>query len=215
MSEEEKRITAYHEAGHAVLSEILPNLDPVHMISIIPTGMAGGYTLNLPLEEKSYITKKSMEQNIISLLGGRAAEELILQDITTGASNDIERATEIARNMITRYGMSEKFGPIQFGDSNDEIFLGRDWGHQKNYSEETACEIDAQIRKIISVSYNEAKRIIKDHIDILNQTAKLLIEKEKITGEEFRALFDIKKDIKDISKKNNDGSDSSSSTTDL
>ena len=215
MSEEEKEITAYHEAGHALLSEILPNLDPVHMISIIPTGMAGGYTLNLPLEEKSYITKKSMEQNIISLLGGRAAEELILQDITTGASNDIERATEIARNMITRYGMSEKFGPIQFGDSNDEIFLGRDWGHQKNYSEETACEIDAQIRKIINVSYNEAKRIIKDHIDILNQTAKLLIEKEKITGEEFRALFDTKKDIKDISRKNNDGGDSSSSTTDL
>lgn len=204
ISEKEKKITAYHEAGHAILSEILSELDPVHMISIIPTGMAGGYTMNIPLEEKSYITKKSMEQNIISLLGGRAAEELILQDITTGASNDIERATEIARNMITRYGMSEKFGPIQFGDSNDEIFLGRDWGHQKNYSEETACEIDTQIREIISVSYNEAKRIIKDHIDILNQTAALLIEKEKITGEEFRALFDIKKDVIDISEQNSD-----------
>ena len=164
--------------------------------------------MNIPLEEKSYITKKSMEQNIISLLGGRAAEELILQDITTGASNDIERATEIARNMITRYGMSEKFGPIQFGDSNDEIFLGRDWGHQKNYSEKTACEIDAQIREIINISYNEAKKIIKEHIDILNQTANLLVEKEKITGDEFRALFEIKKDIQVISESDSNSSES-------
>ena len=189
ISAKEKKITAYHEAGHAILFEVLSELDPVHMISIIPTGMAGGYTMNIPVEEKSYVTKKKMEQNIISLLGGRAAEELMIKDITTGASNDIERATAIARDMVMRYGMSDKFGPIQFGDGGEELFLGRDFGRQKNYSEETACMIDNEIKEIIRVSYAQALEIIKSQMDILIKTADLLMQKEKITGDEFRALF--------------------------
>ncbi len=190
ISDEEKIITAYHEAGHAILFEILSELDPVHMISIIPTGMAGGYTMNIPVEERNYVTKKKMEQNIISLLGGRAAEELMIKDITTGASNDIERATAIARDMVMRYGMSDKFGPIHFGDGGEELFLGRDFGRQKNYSEETACMIDDEIKEIIRVSYAQALEIIKSHMNILIKTADLLMQKEKITGDEFRALFD-------------------------
>ena len=190
ISDKEKRITAYHEAGHAILSEKLSELDPVHMISIIPTGMAGGYTMNLPSEEHSYVTKKNMEQTIVSLLGGRAAEELVIEDITTGASNDIERATNIARNMVTKYGMSEKLGPMQFGDNDEQVFLGRDIGHTRNYSEKIACEIDGEIKSIIKNSYDEAKRIIQENIIVLHKTAGLLIEKEKITGDEFRVLFD-------------------------
>ena len=190
ISDKEKRITAYHEAGHAILFEKLSELDPVHMISIIPTGMAGGYTMNLPSEEHSYITKKNMQQTIVSLLGGRAAEELVIEDITTGASNDIERATNIARNMVTKYGMSENLGPMQFGDNDEQVFLGRDIGHTRNYSEKIACEIDSEIKSIIKNSYDEAKRIIQENIVVLHKTAGLLIEKEKITGDEFRLLFD-------------------------
>ncbi len=189
ISEKEKKITAYHEAGHAILFEKLSELDPVHMISIIPTGMAGGYTMNIPLEEQNYITQRKMEQTIISLLGGRAAEEIVIEDITTGASNDIERATTIARNMVTKYGMSKSLGPIQFGDNNEEIFLGRDIGHTRNYSEKVAYEIDNEVRKIIKKAYDEAKKIIQENIIVLHKTAGLLIEKEKITGDEFRLLF--------------------------
>lgn len=189
ISEKEKKITAYHEAGHAILFEKLSELDPVHMISIIPTGMAGGYTMNIPLEEQNYITQRKMEQTIVSLLGGRAAEEIVIEDITTGASNDIERATTIARNMVTKYGMSKSLGPIQFGDNNEEIFLGRDIGHTRNYSEKVAYEIDNEVREIIKKAYDEAKKIIQENIIVLHKTAGLLIEKEKITGDEFRLLF--------------------------
>lgn len=189
ISDKEKRITAYHEAGHAILFEKLSELDPVHIISIIPTGMAGGYTMNIPVEEHSYISKKNMEQTIISLLGGRAAEAIVIEDITTGASNDIERATNIARNMVTKYGMSEKLGPMQFGDNDEQIFLGRDIGHTRNYSEKIACEIDSEIKNIIKNAYEEAKRIIQENIIVLHKAAGLLIEKEKITGDEFRILF--------------------------
>lgn len=189
ISEKEKLITAYHESGHAILFEVLDKCDPVHSVSIIPTGMAGGYTMPLPGEDKMYITKGEMEHEIISFLGGRAAEELVLKDITTGASNDIERATAMARGMIMKYGMSEKFGPVQYGDEGDEVFIGRDIGHTRNYSENTADEIDAEVKGILNFSYNEAKRLLNENMDILHASAKLLMEKEKITGDEFRALF--------------------------
>ena len=155
VTEKEKKITAYHEAGHAIIFEVLPDLDPVHIVSIIPTGLAGGYTMPLP-SDKGYQSKSYMEQDIISLFGGRAAEELILNDITTGASNDIERATAIARNMVMRYGMSKALGPIQFGDDNQEVFLGRDIGHARNYGEDIATKIDNEITDIISHAYSEA-----------------------------------------------------------
>lgn len=189
ISQKEKRVTAYHEAGHAILHELLTELDPVHSISIIPTGMAGGYTMPLPGEDKMYLSKKYMEQEIISLLGGRAAEYIILGDITTGASNDIERATATARNMVTKYGMSELLGPIQFGDDNDEVFIGRDLAHTRNYGEEVAGTIDKEIRRIVENAYVEAQRLLTEQIQVLHDTAKLLIEKEKITGEEFREVF--------------------------
>ncbi len=189
ISQKEKLITAYHESGHAILFEVLSELDPVHSISIIPTGMAGGYTMPLPGEDKVYITKREMEQTITSLLGGRAAEFIVLKDISTGASNDIERATATARNMVTRYGMSDALGPIQFGKNTDEVFLGHDLGHAKEYSEETSVIIDREVKRIIETAYNEAISILKEHIDILHRSAKALIEKEKLTGEEFRRLF--------------------------
>ncbi len=192
VTEKEKKITAYHEAGHAIIFEVLPDLDPVHIVSIIPTGLAGGYTMPLP-SDKGYQSKSYMEQDIISLFGGRAAEELILNDITTGASNDIERATAIARNMVMRYGMSKALGPIQFGDDNQEVFLGRDIGHARNYGEDIATKIDNEITDIISHAYSEAKRILTENIDVLHETAKLLIEKEKITGDEFRAILNKNK----------------------
>jgi len=189
ISDKEKRITAYHEAGHAILFEKLSELDQVHIISIIPTGLAGGYTMPLPAEEKHYVSKLSMLQEIISLLGGLAAEILILKDTTTGASSDIKRATNIARNMVTKYGMSDKLGPIKLGDDNEEVFLGRDFGHVRNYSEQIAREIDEEIRAIIKNAFEEAKRIILENIEVLHKAAELLIQKEKITGEEFRELF--------------------------
>lgn len=189
ISEKEKLITAYHESGHAILFEKLEKCDPVHSVSIIPTGMAGGYTMPLPGEDKMYITKGQMQHEIISFLGGRAAEEIVIKDVTTGASNDIERATAIVRSMIMKYGMSEKFGPVQYGDEGDEVFIGRDIGHTRNYSENTADQIDAEVKEILNYSYNEAKRILKENIDILHASAKLLMEKEKITGDEFRELF--------------------------
>ncbi|MEA4971592.1 MAG: ATP-dependent zinc metalloprotease FtsH [Candidatus Metalachnospira sp.] len=189
ISDKEKLITAYHESGHAILFEKLEKCDPVHSVSIIPTGMAGGYTMPLPGEDKMYITKGQMQDEIISFLGGRAAEEIVLKDITTGASNDIERATKIARSIVMKYGMSDKFGPVQYGDEGDEVFIGRDIGHTRNYSENTADQIDAEVKEILNFSYKEAKRILKENISILHASAKLLMEKEKITGDEFRALF--------------------------
>ena len=192
ISEKEKYITAYHEGGHAILFEVLSELDPVHSISIIPTGMAGGYTMPLPGEDRMYMTKMMMEQEIISLLGGRAAEELVIKDITTGASNDIERATSMARDMVTKYGMSELLGPIQFGSDNDEVFIGRDWGHARNYGEGVAATIDQEVNRIVTDAYREAKRLLQENMEMLHATAKLLVEKEKVTGDEFRSLFDQK-----------------------
>lgn len=189
ISEKEKLITAYHESGHAILFEKLEKCDPVHSVSVIPTGMAGGYTMPLPGEDKMYVTKGQMQDEIISFLGGRAAEEIVLKDITTGASNDIERATAMVRSMVMKYGMSEKFGPVQYGDEGDEVFIGRDIGHTRNYSENTADQIDAEVKEILNFSYNEAKRILNENISVLHASAKLLMEKEKITGDEFRELF--------------------------
>ena len=189
ISEKEKLITAYHESGHAILFEVLEKCDPVHSVSIIPTGMAGGYTMPLPGEDKMYMTKGEMEDEIISFLGGRAAEEIVLKDVTTGASNDIERATAMARSMVMKYGMSDKFGPVQYGDESDEVFIGREIGHARNYSENTADQIDAEVKNLLNFSYNEAKRPLNENIGVLHASAKLLMEKEKITGDEFRALF--------------------------
>ncbi|MDR2649809.1 MAG: ATP-dependent zinc metalloprotease FtsH [Clostridiales bacterium] len=191
ISDKERRITAYHEAGHAILFEVLSEIDPTYMISVIPTGMAGGYTMPLPGEDRGYITKKYMEQTIVSLLGGRAAEAIVIEDITTGASNDIERATTIARNMVMKYGMSEALGPVQLGDDNEEIFIGRDLAHTRNYGEKVASMIDSEIKRIVEEGYQEALRIINLHLDILHQIADLLLQKEKVTGDEIRKLFPI------------------------
>ncbi len=189
-SDKEKKLVAYHEGGHAVVSKFLPTQDPIHEISIIPRGMAGGYTMYRPVEDKSFISKTEMNENIISLLGGRASEELVLGDISTGASNDIERATKIAKAMVTKYGMSEKVGTISLGSDQEEVFLGRDFAQEKSYSEETAGIIDEEIKKIIDSAYQKAKEILRSNIDKLDKVAEVLIEKEKITGEEFDAIFD-------------------------
>ncbi len=188
-SEKENRLVSYHEAGHAVVSHYLPTQDPVHEISIVPRGMAGGYTMYRPTEDKNFVSKTEMEENIISLLGGRMAEELIIGDISTGASNDIERATAIARSMVTKYGMSEKLGTITLGQDQGEVFLGRDLAHSKTYSEETAAMIDAEIKRIIDIGYKNARQILTDHIDKLHAVAGVLLEKEKISSDEFEAIF--------------------------
>ncbi|MGL5674863.1 MAG: ATP-dependent zinc metalloprotease FtsH [Cellulosilyticaceae bacterium] len=188
VTEKEKRITAYHEVGHALIHELLPNLDPVHSVSIIPTGFAGGYTMPLPKEDKLYMTKSRMLDEIVSLLGGRAAEEIIFGDITTGASNDIERATHIARDMVTKYGMSE-LGPIKFGDEQEEVFLGRDFNHTRNYSEDVATAIDKHIKVIIENAYTRSKELLNEHRDILDSASKVLLEREKITGKQFRQIM--------------------------
>ncbi len=188
-SDKEKKLVAYHEGGHAVVSRYLKTQDPVHEISIIPRGMAGGYTMYRPTEDKSFISKTEMLENIVSLLGGRASEELVLGDISTGASNDIERATQIAKAMVTKYGMSKRIGTITLGSDQDEVFIGRDWGHEKSYSEETAGIIDEEIKNIIDKAYEQAKAILSEHRDKLDRVAEILVEKEKITGEEFDSIF--------------------------
>ncbi|MFI3173707.1 MAG: ATP-dependent zinc metalloprotease FtsH [Bacillota bacterium] len=191
--EKEKNITAYHEAGHAILFEILSELDPVHSISVIPTGRAGGYTMPLPGEDKMYLSKLTMEQEIVCFMGGRAAEFIIIKDITTGASNDIQRASSMARGMVMQYGMSDVLGPIQFGEESQEVFIGRDWGSGRNYSESVATTIDAEVKRIMDWGYAEAIRLLKENMEVLHATAKMLVLKEKITGEEFRDLFDEEK----------------------
>ena len=188
-SEKENRLVAYHEAGHAVVSRFLETQDPVHQISIVPRGMAGGYTMYRPTEDKSFMSKTEMEENIVSLLGGRVAEAIILNDISTGASNDIERASQIARNMVTKYGMSERVGTIMFGGGQGEVFLGRDFAQTKDYSEETAGIIDEEVKRIIDNAYNRAKQILTEHVDKLHAVAQVLLEKEKIEGEEFDRIF--------------------------
>jgi len=189
ISDKDKKLTAYHEAGHAIVSRFLKNHDTVHQISIIPRGMAGGYTMYKPNEDKTYASKLEMEEHIVSLLGGRVAEKLVLDDISTGASNDIERASKIARNMVTRYGMSDKLGPITFGVSQEEVFLGRDFGSQRNYSEKVASEIDEEVKRIITTAYDKAEELLKENMDKLHKTAELLLEKEKIDADEFDAVF--------------------------
>ena len=189
-SDKEKRLVAYHEAGHAVVSKFLSTQDPVHEISIIPRGMAGGYTMYRPSEDKSFISKTEMEEQIISLLGGRVAEELVIKDISTGASNDIERATAIAKSMITKYGMNARLGTVTYGSESQEVFLGRDLAQEKTYSEETAAIIDEEIKKMISKSYQRAKELLEQNMDKLDAVATVLIEKEKITEEEFNQVFD-------------------------
>ena len=189
-SEKENKLTAYHEAGHAVVSKFLPTQDTVHEISIIPRGMAGGYTMYRPDEDKNYMAKSEMEETIVSLLGGRVAESLVLGDISTGASNDIERATKLARDMVTKYGMSENLGTIAFGSGQEEVFLGRDFTQTRNFSEETAAKIDAEVKSIIDKAYVTAKEILINNIDKLHAVASVLLEKEKISGEEFAQIFE-------------------------
>ena len=188
-SDKEQKLVAYHEAGHAVVSRFLPTQDPVHQISIVPKGMAGGYTMYRPTEDKSFMSRTEMVENIVSLLGGRVAEKLILDDISTGASNDIERATKIARAMVTKYGMSERVGTITLGQNQEEVFLGRDFAQSKEYSEETAGIIDEEVKSIIDFAYKKAETILKEHIDKLHRVAGVLLEKEKIDGEEFDTIF--------------------------
>ncbi len=188
-SEKENKLVAFHEAGHAVVSRFLPTQDTIHQISIVPRGMAGGYTMYRPDEDKNFMSKSEMEESIISLLGGRVAESLALDDISTGASNDIERATKIAREMVTKYGMSERIGTITFGSGQEEVFLGRDFAQTKNFSEETANLIDEEVKRIIDKAYNTAKQILSNNMDKLTQVATRLLEKEKIDGEEFEAIF--------------------------
>ena len=189
ISDKERKLTAYHEAGHAVVSKFLPTHDTVHQISIIPRGMAGGYTMYKPNEDKSYKSKSEMNEHIVSLLGGRVAEQLVLDDISTGASSDIDRASKIARNMVMKYGMSEKLGPISFGETSEEVFLGKDMNTRRNYSEKVAAEIDEEVRNIISRAYTYAERLLKDNLDKLHKVAEILLEKEKMGSEEFEAIF--------------------------
>ena len=190
--EKERRLTAFHEAGHAVVSKFLETADPVHDISIVPRGRAGGYTLSLPQEDLSYATKNVMFEEIVSLLGGRVSEKLYLDDISTGASNDIQRATGIARQMVTKYGMSDKIGPILYGSENDEVFLGRDFATHRDYSEQVAAKIDEEIKNIIDEAYAKAEQILSAHAEEVRITAELLLEKEHLTGAEFNAIFEPK-----------------------
>lgn len=189
VSEDEKRLTAFHEAGHAVCTFHCKTQDPVHQVSIIPRGMAGGYTMSLPEHDRSFRSKTQMEEEIIVLLGGRVAEKIVLDEISTGASNDIERATDLARSMITRYGFSEKLGPIVYGHDNSEVFLGRDYSQGRNYSENVAAEIDGEIRELIDTSYENAKQILLNHRDQLDKVAHYLMEHEKIDGDDFIKLM--------------------------
>nr|WP_204647532.1 ATP-dependent zinc metalloprotease FtsH [Gemmiger formicilis] len=190
VTDKEKRLTAYHETGHAITGYFCKTHDPVHQISIIPRGMAGGYTMYLPEKDPSYVTKTAMSESIVSLLGGRVAEQLVLEDISTGASNDLQRATDTARAMVTRYGFSERLGPVVYGTDPSETFLGRDLGMGKGYSENIAAEIDNEIRDIVDEGYETARRILTEHMAELHKVAAVLMEREKISGEEFKTLME-------------------------
>ena len=189
VSEKEKRLTAYHEGGHAIATYYSETQDPVHEVSIVPRGMAGGYTLSLPEHDRSYMSRKEMREEIVTLLGGRVAESLVLDDISTGASNDLERATKLAKSMVTRYGFSEKLGPVVYGQDEGEPFLGRDFNHIRDYSENVAAEIDSEVRDIIDTGYDAAKELLTAHMDQLHQVAAYLIEHEKIDGATFEKLM--------------------------
>lgn len=189
ITEHDKKLTAYHEAGHAVVMKLLPNCDPVHEISIIPRGMAGGYTMHLPKEDTSYTSKAKLKDEMVGLLGGRVAEKLIMGDISTGAKNDIDRASNIARSMVMEYGMSDEIGTISYGSGHDEVFLGRDIGKSRNFSEELGSKIDNEIKKFIDEAYDKANKLLKENIDKLHAVAQALIEKEKLEGKEFEEIF--------------------------
>lgn len=192
ITEKEKKLTSYHEAGHAILGHFLETQDPIHQISIIPRGMAGGYTLSLPEHDKSYMSRQEMYEDIVMFLGGRVAESLVLDDISTGASNDIQRATKVARNMVSKYGMSEKIGPIAFDPEQDQVFIGRDFGHTRDYSEAVAAEIDSEIKSIIMNAYHQAEDILKEHISKLHEVAQFLFHHEKMSAEQFLAVIEGK-----------------------
>ena len=190
VTEKEKRLTAYHEAGHAITHYYCKTADPVHEISIIPRGMAGGYTMSLPEKDQSYVTKTQMQEQIVTLLGGRVAELLVLDDISTGASNDLERATKTARSMVTRYGFSERMGPVVYGSDPGETFLGRDFTQGRGYSETIAAEIDSEIRDIVDEAFETARRMLTEHRDQLEVVAQALMRREKLSGEEFKTLME-------------------------
>ncbi|MBI4928690.1 MAG: cell division protein FtsH, partial [Anaerolineae bacterium] len=189
ISEEEKRIVAYHEAGHAVVMNAMPEADPVQKVSIIARGMAGGYTLALPEEDRMLMPRKRMLADLVGLLGGRAAEELVFDDITSGASNDIERVTQTARNMVTRLGMSELLGPMVYGQKEELVFLGREISEQRDYSDAVAEQIDAEVRRLVSEAYTQAKAILMEHRDKLDKVAHRLLEVETLSREEFEKIF--------------------------
>ena len=189
ITDKEKKLTAYHEAGHAVAAYHLDSQDPVHQISIIPRGMAGGFTMQLPSEDKSYVSKGEMLDELVVLLGGRVAEAITLSDISSGASNDIERATEISRKMVTRYGMSDELGPVMYGSSHNEVFLGRDFSSSRTYSETTAAEIDSQIKKVITDAYSRCEEILRANMNQLETVAEYLIKHEKVDGDIFKLLM--------------------------
>lgn len=192
VTDKDKKLVAYHEAGHAIIHHLLPNCDPVHEVSIIQRGRAGGYTLSLPTDDKNYVSKNDMLDNLVSLLGGRVAEKLVLDDISTGASNDIERTSKIARDMVTKYGMSDKIGPISFRSENDEVFLGMSYSSGREYSEKFASDIDVEVKSIIDDAYNRCVTILTENMEKLHNVANALIQKEKISGEEFVEIFDGK-----------------------
>jgi len=189
VTEQERRLTAFHEAGHALCHFYCPTQDKVHHVTIIPRGSAGGFTMSLPEHDKSYVSKREMGEELIVLLGGRVAEKIVLEDISTGASNDIERATKVARNMVTRYGFSDRLGPIVYGSDSEEVFLGRDYSHSRNYSENVAAEIDEEVRELIESAYEKAKDILESHRDKLDLVANYLLEHEKINGDDFEKLM--------------------------
>lgn len=200
MSEKERKLTAYHEAGHAIVMRLLPNSDPVHEISIIPRGRAGGYTLSLPKEDRNYASKNELQDQIAGLLGGRVAEKIVLDDISTGASNDIQRATRIAREMATKYGMSDTLGPIEFGEEHGEVFMGRDFNKSRNYSEEVASLVDSEIKNFVMTGYAQAEKLLRENIDTLHRVAEALLEREKLEAHEFEAIFNGQT-VEDIKRK--------------
>ncbi|MGL4210286.1 MAG: ATP-dependent zinc metalloprotease FtsH, partial [Cetobacterium somerae] len=187
--EPERKLTAYHEAGHAVCAHVLKHVSPVHQVTIVPRGRAGGFTMQLPVEDKFYATKNEMKENIIVLLGGRVAEELTLDDISTGASNDLERVSATARQMVTKYGMSSKLGPMTFGDGEEEVFLGNSIGSKRNYSEEVAFEIDKEIKDIVNVAYKNTKQLLTDNMDRLEYVAQALLIYETLDADQFIKAF--------------------------
>ena len=211
ISEPERKLTAYHEAGHAVCAHVLPHVSPVHQVTIVPRGRAGGFTMQLPVEDKFYATKNEMKENIVVLLGGRVAEELTLDDISTGASNDLERVSATARNMVTKYGMSEKLGPMTFGDSDDEVFLGNSFASKQNYSEEVAYEIDKEIGRIVDESYKQTKKILQDNMDRLEYVAKALLVYETLDAQQFSKAYNKELPLDVLETKKDDETNNSES----